>query len=261
LGLLVALTQYHPGSVLPILFFAVVIAIWLGLNNTARDLVRERRLYVRDRLAGLQPLPYLGAKIGLDLAVGAAQIALLMGTIRVACGAVLDTPVVLDDLANLPAFRFFLALGLSYFGGVLLGRLASTLARTEEQAVAALPLLIMPQVLISVVAVGLAAEPYTKDRPFRPLAVTLNAGSDGGTSENVPESSASWAPSVVDVLSLAILSRPATIVAEGKAVAGHSSTIWVADLIHLAILVSCIGVLLVVEFTRRDRGWIARMGV
>ena len=59
LGLLVCLTQYDVDKLLPVLFFAVVIAIWLGLNNSARDLVRERRHYLRDRLAGLQPSAYL----------------------------------------------------------------------------------------------------------------------------------------------------------------------------------------------------------
>ena len=56
LGLLVCLTQYDIDKLLPVLFFAVVIAIWLGLNNSARDLVRERRHYLRDRLAGLHPV-------------------------------------------------------------------------------------------------------------------------------------------------------------------------------------------------------------
>ena len=46
LGLFVVLTQYDALKPFPILFFAVVIAIWLGLNNSVRDLVRERRQYV-----------------------------------------------------------------------------------------------------------------------------------------------------------------------------------------------------------------------
>ena len=55
LGLLVCLTQFNVGKLVPVYFFCVVISIWLGLNNSARDLVRERRLYVRERLAGLHP--------------------------------------------------------------------------------------------------------------------------------------------------------------------------------------------------------------
>src|SRR5208283_3403330 len=96
LGLLVVLTQYDVVKPFPILFFAVVIATWLGLNNSARDLVRERRQYVRDRLTGLRPFAYLGAKTLVHALLGLAQIAVLLIILHVGCSLVLDRPVYQD---------------------------------------------------------------------------------------------------------------------------------------------------------------------
>ena len=78
LGLLVSLTQFAATGLAPIYFFAVVISIWLGLNNSARDLVRDRKLYVRERLSGLRPGAYLGAKAAVYTLIGVVQLVILL---------------------------------------------------------------------------------------------------------------------------------------------------------------------------------------
>ena len=85
LGVLVCLTQYDASKPVSLLFFLVVVATWLGLNGSARDLVRERRLYARDRLAGLRPAAYLGAKAAVHAAIGAVQVAALLTAVGIAC--------------------------------------------------------------------------------------------------------------------------------------------------------------------------------
>ncbi len=147
LGLLVALTQYDASKPFPILFFAVVIALWLGLNNSARDLVRERRHYVRDRRTGLGPVAYLGAKTLVHALFGLGQILILLAALRIGCALVL-APHAVPALGRLTGPGLPAVLLLTYSGGVGLGLLVSVLVRTEEAAVAALPLLIMPQLLI-----------------------------------------------------------------------------------------------------------------
>ncbi len=212
LGLLVCLTQYDVDTPLPLLFFAVVVAIWLGLNNSARDLVRERRHYVRDRLAGLDPGAYLGAKAAVHAAAGAAQLLVLLAVLRLIGGRVLQFEDAAARLAESSTLWQFLVLMAGYLGGVGLGLLASALVRTEEAAVAALPLLIMPQLLLSVVATGMQARRYEEERPFRPLVVTLWSG------QNLP-----WPAALVDGLSMACLSRPSTLVAESPRVPGYGA--------------------------------------
>jgi hypothetical protein len=233
LGLLVCLTQFEVGKLVPVYFFCAVISIWLGLNNSARDLVRERRHYVRERLAGLRPGAYLGAKWGVYSLVGVIQLMLLVAVVRIGCGYVMpeDRVRALLEMARLWFFAVLLA---SYTCGLGLGLLTSALARTEEAAVAALPLLIMPQLLVSVVAVGgLVEKSHTEDRIFRPLVVTLQSPfADVRTGKDPLRKAAVF----VDLLSMFCYSRPASLLLESPHVDGFGPFIWLGDFCHLLIL-------------------------
>ncbi|HEV3167986.1 MAG TPA: ATP-binding cassette domain-containing protein [Isosphaeraceae bacterium] len=250
LGLLVCLTQYDIDKTLQLLFFAVVVAIWLGLNNSARDLVRERRYYVRDRLAGLMPGSYLGAKAAMHVAVGAVQILALMAVIRLAGRAFLLSEAAAKSLHDTSVARLLFVLLASYLGGVGLGFLISILVRTEEAAVAALPLLIMPQLLLSVVATGMQIKRNEEERPFRPLVVTILSNQELSR------------PAVcVDVLSMACLSRPAVLVAESKNVPDYSQWIWLGDLCHLVILLLATWTIVILAFYWAEQRWLRLIGL
>ena len=57
IGLLINLAQLRPTGLKPIFLFCVVTAIWLGLNNTAREVVRDRPTYVRSAWPGRRRRP------------------------------------------------------------------------------------------------------------------------------------------------------------------------------------------------------------
>lgn len=260
LGLLVCLTQFEVGKLVPVYFFCVVIAIWLGLNNSARDLVRERRHYVRERLAGLRPGGYLGAKWGIYSLVGVAQLILLVAVVRIGSGYVMPE----DRARELWAMSrlWFLAMLLaSYTCGLGLGLLISAVARTEEAAVAALPLLIMPQLLVSVVAVGgLVEKSHAEDRIFRPLIVTLHSPlADARTGKD----SLSKPAVLVDMLSMLCYSRPASLLLESPQVvnAGFSSFIWLGDFCHLLILLLATWAAAYVTFLWAEQRWPGLIGL
>jgi ABC transport system ATP-binding/permease protein len=82
LALLIDVTQFSPGKLSPVTFFTVVVALWLGLNNSARELVRERAHCVRDRLGGVPAPILLAAKVLAFLAIGLAQVVLLWTVVR-----------------------------------------------------------------------------------------------------------------------------------------------------------------------------------
>jgi hypothetical protein len=63
IAFLINLSQQNFDTEETVYTFAAVSAVWLGLNNTAREVVRERRNYVRERLLGVSPGGYLTAKI------------------------------------------------------------------------------------------------------------------------------------------------------------------------------------------------------
>jgi ABC-type multidrug transport system ATPase subunit len=231
LGMLVCITQFYETEISPLAFLSVVVAIWLGMNNSARDLVRERALYVRERLRGLRPESYLLSKTVVFLFVGVLQIILLLAVIRAGQSFVFSETLA----AKISFIRFFTVLLLCYLGGLMIGFFISTVVRTEEAAVAALPLLIMPQLLLSALATGEAKQSYSQPRPFKPLVVYLSSNEDVSTSN---KTGARLAAKTVEGLSLLCLSRPATLLLESPSVKDYSPrTLWLGDLMHLIVLV------------------------
>jgi ABC-type multidrug transport system ATPase subunit len=167
IGLLINLSQLRPNGMAPIFLFAVVTSIWLGLNSTAREVVRDRRVYVRERLLGATPEGYLGGKLLLFGTVGVAQVALLVAVVRYAN---LLAPDDARELAAWSAGYLALVFWVAYVSGLLLGLVVSTLAGTQEAAVAALPLILLAQLLLTGVATGLESG-SDRSGAFRSLVV------------------------------------------------------------------------------------------
>jgi len=259
LGLLVCLTQYNASRLVSLLFFAIVITIWLGLNNSARELVRERKHYIRDRLAGLRPGVYLAGKVVVHGVIGAMQIALLLLLIRFVSVPLLDSAgrkPQADDLQQIAFTWLFLVLMLCYLGALGMGLLLSALVRTEETAVAALPLLIMPQLLLSVVGTLQIEEVYSRGsdpRPFRPLVAKLRS------EERLPLTAA-----FLDLASLACFTRPAILLTAKPAPSVPPEIgkwYWLADLLHLLILVQLIWIVTCLAFGWAEQRWASLIGV
>jgi ABC-type multidrug transport system ATPase subunit len=243
LGLLTVLSQFRYGAHAAVDFFLVVIAIWLGMNNSVRDIVRDRKTYVRERLAGLNPNAFYLSRFVEHFTVGAAQIVVLLSVLVLFGGVAfeMDTWNQLFERTNL--VWLFTVLQACLIGGVGLGLLTSALVDSEEAAVASLPLLIMPQLLFSSVATGLVDQSYSDPRPFRPLALALR---EGGFYE-------SWLARLVDWMSLLCLSRPGALLAESP-----RPWVWLGDLCHLSILLAATWAAAYYYFLLRERDWCRR---
>ncbi len=122
----------------PSLYFVMALAaVWFGCMNACREIVKERAIFERERLFGLSPGAYVTSKITVLAALGLAQALLLQMTIE-------------WQLALRGAFGLqTLALWGASLCGVGLGLLISSLASTQERAVGAVPLLLLPQILFS----------------------------------------------------------------------------------------------------------------
>jgi len=256
LGALIAVTQSDAFDARLLHFFLCVVSIWLGLNNSARDLVRERKIYLRERLAGLSPEAYLAAKFCVFASVGLLQtIALLL----VALGVLLLTESELGVLKDfyggswLPfsLLHILLCLYISYLCGLGLGLLASTLAKTEEAAVAMLPLLIMPQILISAVAVGCSDKPWNDSRAFKPLIMSF---SDGMPAAN-------WVGRLLDDVSLICYSRSATLALDAPRAEGFGHWTWVGDFLLLILLLIATWAVLYLVFRLKENSWPKLLGL
>ncbi|MCL4205663.1 MAG: ATP-binding cassette domain-containing protein [Pirellulaceae bacterium] len=257
LGMLICLTQFSASRLTSLHFLCVVVALWLGMNNSARELVRDRRQYVRERLAGLRPGAYLASKAAVALLIGMIQVLLLLLIVRLGCRGILDEAPA-GHLREASVVWSMLILLICFACGLGLGLLVSTLSRTQETAIAALPLLIMPQILVSAMATGQADDNYSQDRTFRPLVVTLRSPfTDVLTSKK-------RLPAVgvfVDVLSVGCYSRPATLLLEDRRVEGFGRWIWLADFCHLVILLLATWAALIAAFHWQEERWPRLLGL
>jgi ABC-type multidrug transport system ATPase subunit/pSer/pThr/pTyr-binding forkhead associated (FHA) protein len=126
-----------------LLFLLSLTAVWFGCSNAARELVKERGIFLRERMVGLRALPYVTSKL-----------VVLSGLSLVQCVAFL---LILNAWFGIPG-RAALLLGamlLSAAVGLLLGLVVSALARTSDRAMTLLPILLIPQVLFTFPAVQL----------------------------------------------------------------------------------------------------------
>jgi ABC-type multidrug transport system ATPase subunit/pSer/pThr/pTyr-binding forkhead associated (FHA) protein len=126
-----------------LLFLLGLTAVWFGCSNAARELVKERALWARERLAGLRPLPYVASKL-----------VVLTGLAVMQCAALLT---ILHAWFGIPGFGapLLLAMVLAAAVGTLLGLVVSALATTADRAMTVLPIVLIPQVLFTFPAVQL----------------------------------------------------------------------------------------------------------
>ena len=126
----------------PALYFVLCLAaVWFGCINACREVVKERAILERERLFGLRPSAYIVSKVWVLASLGAAQVVLLQGTVE--WSIQLRGPMPLELLALFGAS----------VAGTGLGLLVSALAMTQERAVFAVPLLVLPQILFSELAI------------------------------------------------------------------------------------------------------------
>lgn len=118
------------------MFLLSLAAIWFGCSNAAREIVSERVIYRRERMAGLSTAAYLASKVSVLGLLCLIQCAVLLWIVGWGCGLVGEV---------LPMFR---VLFLAAIVGVLIGLMTSALARSAEAAAGILPLVILPMVIL-----------------------------------------------------------------------------------------------------------------
>jgi ABC-type multidrug transport system ATPase subunit len=134
-----------------LLFVLVMIVLWFGCNNAAKEIVKEEAIYARERAVNLRILPYLASKFVVLSVITAIHALLLMlflfGTLELAAYFVPGHSVPSSEHALSYASQFGVMVLLA-MTGVALGLLLSACVATPDRANTLLPYVLIPQMIL-----------------------------------------------------------------------------------------------------------------
>jgi energy-coupling factor transporter ATP-binding protein EcfA2 len=158
IGLLIAIV-FHSGAVgvgvspigaVELVFLVMTGAIWLGVSSAAREVVKERGLVEREFDVGIRLDAYVLAKALVLFALNFVQVLLLVLVVEALRPLGIGSRGVLELLA--------IAV-LTAWASAAMGLAVSCAARTVDRAAGAVPLLLMPQLLLAGGLIPLAQMP------------------------------------------------------------------------------------------------------
>jgi hypothetical protein len=125
-------------------FMVALVATWFGTSVSAREIIRERAVYDRERMVNLGLLPYVGSKLLVLSLIVSLQCLLLWGTLKA-----LDLTSLMKLPGAMGGLPQLLVMILTGVVGIALGLLVSAVVKTSEMATSFVPLILIPQILFS----------------------------------------------------------------------------------------------------------------
>ncbi|MEL4504813.1 ATP-binding cassette domain-containing protein [Luteococcus sp. H138] len=132
-----------PGEPSQLLVITIVGAAFMGMSASIRELVGERAIFLRERAVGLSPRIYLFSKVWVLVGMTLVQSALLVGLVRL--GKPAPNGAVLLGSGSV---EIMLAVFLTALASAILGLFLSSLVGTNEQAMPALVIGVMFQLVM-----------------------------------------------------------------------------------------------------------------
>jgi ABC transport system ATP-binding/permease protein len=120
-----------------IMFIMGISAVWMGCLNSAREIVKELPIYLRERSVNLQIGPYLVSKLVPLSGLSLLQCVMLL--------------VVVAYLISVPGNLVLrgLALFVTAMAATTMGLTVSALVNSSDKAIGVIPILLIPQVILS----------------------------------------------------------------------------------------------------------------
>jgi ABC-type multidrug transport system ATPase subunit/ABC-type multidrug transport system permease subunit len=140
------------GEAVKLLFLVVTTVIWFGSIDGAREIIKEKSVFVREHAVGVRTSAYLTSKAVVLFTLAAVQTLLL--------AAIVFAFQPLHEARG--AYVTILAvLVLTSFAAVAMGLLMSAAVRTQDQATSFIPLVLVPQLFFggSIVPVATMSAP------------------------------------------------------------------------------------------------------
>lgn len=124
-----------------VLFMMSVSAIWFGVNNACREIVKESKIYERENMFNVRKDTYLLSKISTLAIISLIQSTLFVGILSI---FYVNKEVRFNNIVYQVLFLFFLSITAS-----LLGLLVSASLKSTEKVMALVPILLIPQLMLA----------------------------------------------------------------------------------------------------------------
>ena len=124
-----------------VLFMMSVSAIWFGVNNACREIVKESKIFERESMFNVRKDTYLLSKITTLAIISCIQSILFVGILSL---FYLNKEVQLNNLSYQILFMFLLSITSS-----LLGLLVSASMKNSEKVMTLVPILLIPQLMLA----------------------------------------------------------------------------------------------------------------
>lgn len=135
------------------MFFVVVSAVWFGTSNSAREIVTERAIYLRERMVNLSVVNYVFSKYIILTLICIFQCTVLLGIVFFTLGFHGGIVAFLTELAVIIAVAM---------NATALGLLLSTIVESAEAAMSLTPIALIPQVVLGGLMVPMTTNPMLK---------------------------------------------------------------------------------------------------
>ena len=123
-------------------FVLALVSVWFGTSIAAREIIKERAVYNRERMVNLGLLPYVGSKLLVLTLIVGLQCILLFGLLRILnVVGLMELP---GKYYGVPQLVVMILTGMV---GIALGLFISAIVRTSEMATSFVPLMLIPQLL------------------------------------------------------------------------------------------------------------------
>jgi ABC-type multidrug transport system ATPase subunit len=126
-------------SALPLILAAT--AVWFGAINSAREIVKELPVFLRERQAGLRIAPYMVSKLLVLGLLSAVQVATLLAIVWTK----VDIPY--RGVYTFAVAEIYVALLLAALAGLAIGLLISASVTNADRAQSLVPIFLIPQII------------------------------------------------------------------------------------------------------------------
>ncbi|MGB3637457.1 MAG: ABC transporter permease [Rivularia sp. (in: cyanobacteria)] len=127
---------------LKVLFIFACIGIWVGLSSSVREIVKESAIYDRERLINLGFLPYLASKVLIRSGLTFLQTLLILITVVIGFKSPEYNLIPWSVGLGITTFLTLLA-------SISLSLMISAAVKNENEANSILPLIMIPQIILS----------------------------------------------------------------------------------------------------------------